>query len=375
MSNQIKKLALTLITPDCLPPLIWGGFGIGKSAQISQLAAALKEWMETVIAAIRAPEDFGGLPVPSLDGRTVDRIADSWATRLVEKGRGILFLDEISCAAPATQSALLRVVLERTVGDLKLPDEVRIIAAANPPDVAAGGWELAGPLANRFVHFNWDADPEAFVNYLGGARISERDIPTLDLERWEKEFVKAKAIVAAYIRRNPGAITEDPKTTEGRFPPAIATPRTWECLARLQATCAATGNNELMVEMATAAIGEGHAVQYASYVREMDLPDPEELLADPDSYVPDEVRLDRTFATLLAVASVATAAPIKKARWQAAWDVLDRALHLGADIVAVPVMTLADRDKRPKGGLTSSPAVKRVASAIRDVVSVAGLLE
>ena len=373
--NQIKKLALTLITPDCLPPLLWGGFGIGKSAQVVQMADALKEWIEAVIAAIRAPEDFGGLPVPSLDGHTVNRIADSWATRLVEKGKGILFLDEISCAAPATQSALLRVVLERTVGDLKLPDGVRIIAAANPPDTAAGGWELAEPLANRFVHFEWQAEPEAFIRFLGGGRVSARDIPTLDHKRWEREFVKAKAILAAYIRRNPGALTEDAKTTEGRFPPAIATPRTWECAARLQATCAATGNDELMVEMAEAVIGEGHALQYATYVREMDLPDPEELLNDPSSYVPDEVRLDRTFATLLAVAAVATATPIKKARWQAAWEVLDKALHLGADIVAVPVMTLADRDKRPKGGLTSTPAVKRVATQIRDVVSVAGLLE
>ena len=62
--------------------------------------------------------------------------------------------------------------------------------------------------------------------------------------------------------------------------------------------------------------------------------------------------------------------PVAKKRWQAAWKVIDRALDLGNDIVAVPVMTLADRNNRPAGGLTSTPEVKRVAHAIRDVVAV-----
>ena len=85
------------------------------------------------------------------------------------------------------------------------------------------------------------------------------------------------------------------------------------------------------------------------------------------------------FATLLAVSHVAVSRtdgkPVAKKRWQAAWKVIDRALDLGTDIVAVPVMTLADRNNRPAGGLASTPEVKRVAAAIRDVVAVAGLLD
>ena len=53
---------------------------------------------------------------------------------------------------------MLRVVLERTVGDLRLPAAVRVVAAANPPDEAADGWELAPPLANRLVHLDWPTD-------------------------------------------------------------------------------------------------------------------------------------------------------------------------------------------------------------------------
>ena len=62
---------------------------------------------------------------------------------------GILFLDQLSTAPPAVQAALLRVALERTVCDLELPAGVAVVAAANPPEQAASGWDLSRPLASR----------------------------------------------------------------------------------------------------------------------------------------------------------------------------------------------------------------------------------
>src|SRR5205823_11964182 len=64
----------------------------------------------------------------------------------------------ISTAPPAVQAAMLRIVLERVVGDLELPPGVRVVAAANPPEQAADGWDLAPPLANRLVHLDWPVD-------------------------------------------------------------------------------------------------------------------------------------------------------------------------------------------------------------------------
>src|SRR5262249_29844746 len=66
-----------------------------------------------------------------------------WARRLTETGYGLLFLDELTTAPPAVQAAMLRVVLERAVGDVELPAAVRVVAAANPAGQAADGWELA----------------------------------------------------------------------------------------------------------------------------------------------------------------------------------------------------------------------------------------
>lgn len=73
------------------------------------------------------------------------RTQEGLALRALDARKG----DEISTAPPAVQAALLRVVLERVVGDLELPDGVAVIAAANPPEQAAGGWDLSATISRR----------------------------------------------------------------------------------------------------------------------------------------------------------------------------------------------------------------------------------
>ena len=40
------------------------------------------------------------------------------------------------------------------------------MAAANPADVAAAGWELAAPTASRFVHLDWALPLEVYAECL-----------------------------------------------------------------------------------------------------------------------------------------------------------------------------------------------------------------
>src|ERR1700751_44308 len=110
-----------------VPVLLGGAPGTGKTSAIRAMAEAMGLPCETVIASIREPSDFAGLPVIVGDGVLVP--PPGWARRLAEPGRGLLFLDERSTAPPAVQAALLRVVLERVVGDLALPPDVAVVAA------------------------------------------------------------------------------------------------------------------------------------------------------------------------------------------------------------------------------------------------------
>src|ERR1700736_3761290 len=73
--------ALTLAVSADLPVLLWGEPGIGKTAALSQLAAALDLPLTTVIASVHEPSDFSGLPVvgddPAVQG--VPMAPPDWA--------------------------------------------------------------------------------------------------------------------------------------------------------------------------------------------------------------------------------------------------------------------------------------------------------
>ena len=144
VNPQLEALALAVTANQ--PVLLWGEPGIGKSAGLEQLAAGLGLPLETVIASVHEPSDFAGLPIVGDDPATtgVPMAPPDWAVRLTRAGQGLLFFDELSSAPPAVQAALLRVVLERRVGSLVLPDAVRIVAAANPPSSAAGPGDGTG---------------------------------------------------------------------------------------------------------------------------------------------------------------------------------------------------------------------------------------
>ena len=134
-----------------VPSLLISGPGMGKSSFGAWVGGG--GWgccARPVLGSLREPSDFAGLPVVREHGVTLE--APAWAKELVAGGGGYLFLDELTTSPPAVQAAMLAVALDLTVGDVQLPKGTRVIAGANPPDCAAGGYELEAPLANRFCH-------------------------------------------------------------------------------------------------------------------------------------------------------------------------------------------------------------------------------
>ncbi|WP_150254632.1 VWA-like domain-containing protein [Nocardiopsis deserti] len=129
-SHSAVRTALALAVRADLPVLLWGAPGTGKTSAVAALGRALELPVEVVVGSVREPSDFSGLPVVRDDGTWF--APPRWAERLAARGLGLLFLDELTTAPPAVQAAMLRVVLERAVGDLDLPEGVRVVAAANP---------------------------------------------------------------------------------------------------------------------------------------------------------------------------------------------------------------------------------------------------
>ncbi|MFJ1595638.1 sigma 54-interacting transcriptional regulator [Streptomyces sp. NPDC088261] len=333
--------ALTLAVAADLPVLLWGEPGIGKTAALTQLATSLDLPLTTVIASVHEPTDFSGLPIVGDDPavRGVPMAPPQWAVELVRAGRGLLFLDELSTATPAVQAALLRVVLERKVGALQLPPDVRIVAAANPSASAADGWELSPPLANRFVHLYWVHDRDVVVRGLGGVW-PRAEPPRLAPERLPEAVAFALRAVCGFLRARPTLIHRLP-STETRRGGAWPSPRSWEAaLALLAFGTAADVSREVLALLVRGTVGDGPGLELLAHLDRMDLPDPESLLADPAS-AELPVRGDLRQAALEAVVAAVGARP-ERARWDAGWAVLVRALETGApDLLVAPATALA----------------------------------
>jgi MoxR-like ATPase len=65
-------------------------------------------------------------------------------------GDGILFLDELNAAPPLVQAACYQLVLDRRLGEYRLPDGWSIVAAGNRETARAITHRMPSVLANRF---------------------------------------------------------------------------------------------------------------------------------------------------------------------------------------------------------------------------------
>lgn len=337
--TQLEALALAVAAD--LPVLLWGEPGIGKTAALTQLAADLDLPLTTVIASVHEPSDFSGLPIigddPAENG--VPMAPPDWAVRLVRAGRGLLFLDELSTAPPAVQAALLRLVLERRIGNIRLPRGVRIVAAANPRSSAADGWELSPPLANRFVHLQWTHEHDVVVRGLGGTW-PHATLPRLAPEKLSEAVAFARRAVCVLLAARPALVHQLPSAETRRGGP-WPSPRSWEMTLRLTAFATAAGSSrEVLSLLVRGTVGDGPGFELLAGLDRMDLPDPEALLADPASAALPE-RGDLRQAVLDGVVAAVRKRP-EKSRWDAAWALLVKALETGApDLIVVPATTLA----------------------------------
>jgi AAA domain (dynein-related subfamily) len=279
-----EALLIALNTPSIhgtigVPVLIWGKPGEGKSSFLEGLARPNFPVL-TIIASIHDPTDFSGLPIVRED--KVHYAMPEWIETFGYDGSGILFLDELTTAPPSVQAALLRVVLERKVGFHELPKEVRIVSAANPPDLMTGGWELSPPLRNRFVHLQWELSAEVYKEALISG-YPKADLPYIDEREHTEKLQEYRLLLHAFLERNPNLLSSSPEVDRYGF----ATPRSWDYAVRLMASCAVLGmaplgenktDSRVFIELLAGCVGEGIAANFVGYMKNLKMPSPQKVL-------------------------------------------------------------------------------------------------
>lgn len=285
-----------------VPVLMWGDPGIGKTATVEKLAASWGYHLETVVGSIREPTDFLGLPIQGADGQMTYSAPD-WALRLNEAEKSILFLDELTTCAPSVQKAMLRIIQERVVGTVRLGEHVVIIAAANPPEIAADGYDLSLPMSSRVAHLSWTFDRSA---WLTGRRNGFSDpAPAIEdiIGRFDQANVaRAGGMVDGFLTHRPDfahQVPTDPEKMNFGWP----TGRTWDKVVALLANLR-PDDDEAMFTAVASCVGEAAAIEFTSWLATADLYDPIEVLDNPSVVDWANNRPDRLFALMSSVTTV-----------------------------------------------------------------------
>ena len=154
---------------------IWGAPGIGKSSAVTQVAKDKDLELIDLRISQLAPTDIRGLPYTK-DGRA--HFAPP--SFLPTDGEGILFLDELNMASPSVMGIAQQLILDRQVGDYKVPEGWFIVAAGNRTEDRAAISQMPAPVANRFIHFHIDSSLDSWKEYAIGAGINEKILAFLN---------------------------------------------------------------------------------------------------------------------------------------------------------------------------------------------------
>lgn len=104
--------------------------GVGKSQIVAQVGARHLAQVIDIRLSQMEPSDLRGLPFRV--GDVVQWAVPALLSDAQRHGpRGALFLDEITSAPPAVSAAAYQLILDRRLGDYRVPDGWVIIAAGN----------------------------------------------------------------------------------------------------------------------------------------------------------------------------------------------------------------------------------------------------
>lgn len=296
------------------------------------------------------PEDLAGAQVPNHETRTMDSYMLGSIKPLVIAKTGVYFGDEYASCSPQVRAAFLNAAQDRLFGDTYLPD-VTVVCAMNPPEMATNGADMSAPESNRFFWLDWKLESGPWFDWMLGGAGAAGGIPIVPDNWRDSQLGRARSLIVSYLRRQPEASLHTMPPPEKSTQP-WPSHRSWTNAATMFAAVRSCGydmDSDQVHSAIAGCIGTAHADVFFAWVKTMDLPDPEVLLADPENagkLIPD--RHDRAMVVLETVASAACDKSKKDivARWNAAWKILSPVIESHQDR-AEPAAKLLARGKPP----------------------------
>lgn len=144
--------------------MLWGTRGIGKSSVVRQIADdAGVELIDLRLTTIEPVDLRGAIYADDEREQTVWFPPEFLPTDA--RSSGILFLDELTAADQRLQISAYSLILDRRVGNYRLPEGWMVVAAGNASFHGAVSYDMGTALADRMFHFNVEPTIDAFLDY------------------------------------------------------------------------------------------------------------------------------------------------------------------------------------------------------------------
>ncbi len=273
MRPEELKDALEHLLIQKVPIFLWGAPGIGKSSIVRQIAKERGIGFLDLRLTLLDPTDLRGIPFFDQESKKA-----IWASPAFlpdgSEPEGILFLDELNTAAPMVQASAYQLILDRQIGEYKLPEGWAIVAAGNRESDRGVVFRMPAPLANRFVHLEME----------------------IDAKQWCRWAVKEgfEPSVVGFISARPDALFSfDAKSSHRSF----ATPRSWEYVDKILKS---KPKSEQLMPLVAGSIGEDLAAEFLSWrAAAGELPDLDAILRGEESMVPKDTNALHVLSSMI----------------------------------------------------------------------------
>ncbi len=256
------------------PVMLWGPPGVGKSQMVAQVAERHGVPVIDIRLSQMEPSDLRGIPFRA--GDTVEWAVPAMLPSEDRHGpEGVLFLDEITSAAPSVSAAAYQLILDRRLGEYRVPEGWAIFAAGNRQGDRGVTYTMPAPLANRFSHFEVEVHLDDWVAWAYAHGIDDR--------------------VIGFLRFRPELLFDfDPAHNPVAFP----SPRSWEFAHR--ALQKFGGSPELLLGALQGCVGAAAGVELNAFVQSLDqMPDLDAIVRGETVPVPGEIDLQYAVASAL----------------------------------------------------------------------------
>ena len=261
------------------PVMIWGPPGVGKSQIVAQVAATHDAAIVDIRLSQMEPSDLRGIPFR--EGAKVEwAIPAMLPDENVHGEAGLLFIDEITSAPPSVSAAAYQLILDRRLGEYRVPEHWAIVAAGNRQGDRGVTYNMPAPLANRFSHYEVSVNLDDWAAWAYRHHIDER--------------------IIAFLRFRPDLLFDfNPEHNPVAFP----SPRTWEFSHRALQKFSAQSN--LLLGGLEACVGKAAGVELFAFIQSVEnLPDIDAIASGESRECPDAIDLQYAVASALVTRAV-----------------------------------------------------------------------